>query len=135
MARVRDARTGEVRTYPGLAPVAIQQGRYAGRLIANRVLTGTATPPFHYFDKGSLATIGRARAVADVRGLRIGGTLAWVIWLVVHLVYLIGFENRAVVLLRWAYAFVTRNRGARVIASPPDSTSRQMPLAFPRVKA
>jgi NADH dehydrogenase len=116
MVRVRDPRTGSVATLPGLAPVAMQQGRYAGRLIRDR-LQRRPTPPFRYRDKGELATIGRARAVANLRGLRIGGTAAWIIWLVVHLVYLIGFENRAVVLVRWAYNFVTHGRGARVISS------------------
>jgi NADH dehydrogenase len=116
MVRVRDPRTGSVATLPGLAPVAMQQGRYAGRLIRDR-LQRRPTPPFRYRDKGELATIGRARAVANLRGLRVGGTAAWIIWLVVHLVYLIGFENRAVVLVRWAYNFVTHGRGARVISS------------------
>jgi NADH dehydrogenase len=99
---------------PGLAPVAMQEGRYAGRAIRTR-LEGGSVPPFRYRDKGDLATIGRAQAVADLRWIRVGGLVAWVLWLGVHLFYLIGFENRAVVMLRWAYAFVTRNRGARLI--------------------
>ncbi|HEX4690713.1 MAG TPA: NAD(P)/FAD-dependent oxidoreductase [Solirubrobacteraceae bacterium] len=99
---------------PGLAPVAMQQGRYVGRLVADR-LAGRTTPPFRYIDKGNLATIGRARAVADLRGLQVGGFLAWAIWLVVHLFYLVGFENRAVVLVRWAYNFFTRGRGGRLV--------------------
>lgn len=114
MVRVRDPRTGVAEALPGLAPVAMQQGRYAGRLIRDR-LAGRPTPPFRYRDKGSLATIGRAQAVADLHGLHAGGFPAWAIWLVVHLVYLIGFENRVVVLVRWSYAFLTRGRGARVI--------------------
>ena len=116
MARVRNALTGVVEVLPGLAPVAMQEGRYAGRLIRDR-LAGRSTPPFRYRDKGNLATIGRARAVADLRVLRVSGFPAWVLWLVVHLFYLIGFENRAVVLVRWAYYFFTRGRGARVIAA------------------
>jgi NADH dehydrogenase len=92
----------------------MQQGRYAGRVIRDR-LARRPTPPFHYRDKGNLATIGRAHAVADIRGLRVSGFPAWALWLVVHLFYLIGFENRAVVLLRWAYYFATHGRGARVI--------------------
>jgi NADH dehydrogenase len=92
----------------------MQQGRYAGRLIRNR-LAGAATPPFRYRDKGNLATIGRARAVAEVRGLKISGFLAWVTWLAVHLYYLIGFENRLVVLVRWSYNFLTHGRGGRLI--------------------
>jgi NADH dehydrogenase len=109
-------RVGE-EALPGLAPVAMQQGRYAGRLIGER-LAGRSTPPFRYRDKGDLATIGRAQAVADLRRVRVGGLLAWVLWLAVHLFYLIGFENRVVVMIRWAYAFLTRNRGARLITEP-----------------
>ncbi len=114
MVRVRDAHTGAGAALPGLAPVAMQQGRYAGRLIGDR-LAGRPTPPFHYRDKGKLATIGRAQAVADLHGLRAGGLPAWAIWLGVHLFYLIGFENRIVVLVRWTYHYLTRGRGARVI--------------------
>jgi NADH dehydrogenase len=88
---------------------------------------GRSTPPFHYHDKGTLATIGRARAVADVSGVRLSGFVAWVTWLAVHLFYLIGFENRVIVLLRWAYSFFTRGRGARLITeaagSPPAASS------------
>jgi NADH dehydrogenase len=102
---------------PGIAPVAMQEGRYAGRLIADR-LAGRRTPPFRYRDKGNLATIGRARAVADLGALRVGGFTAWVIWLVVHLFYLIGFQNRAVVVVRWAYNFLTRGRSGRLVTHP-----------------
>jgi NADH dehydrogenase len=119
MARVRNPRTGTVEALPGVAPVAMQQGRYAGRLIRDR-LAGRSTPPFRYRDKGNLATIGRAEAVADLRVVRIGGFAAWAVWLGVHIVYLIGFENRAVVLVRWAYNFFTRGRGARVIVDVTD---------------
>jgi NADH dehydrogenase len=111
MARVRD------HTLPGLAPVAMQQGRYAGRLIADR-LARRRTPPFRYRDRGKLATIGRARAVADLHRLRLAGFPAWAIWLAVHLLYLVGFENRVVVLVRWAYNFVTHGRGGRLITHP-----------------
>ncbi|HEY7253597.1 MAG TPA: NAD(P)/FAD-dependent oxidoreductase [Methylomirabilota bacterium] len=114
MVRVRNASTGDVDTLPGLAPVAMQEGRYAGRLIGNR-LAGRTTEPFRYRDKGSLATIGRARAVADLRGLKLSGFIAWITWLLVHLYYLIGFENRLVVLVRWSYNFLTRGRGGRLI--------------------
>ena len=113
MVRVRDA-NGEAQTLPGVAPVAIQQGHYAGRLVHER-LSGSATPPFHYRDKGNLATIGRARAVADLHPIRVSGALAWLIWLFVHLWYLIGFQNRLLVLIRWAFSFITRGRGARLI--------------------
>jgi NADH:ubiquinone reductase (H+-translocating) len=116
MVRVRDAASGEPVTLPGVAPVAIQQGRYAARAIGDR-LRGERTPPFHYRDKGNLATIGRARAVADLHVVRLSGALAWVTWLVVHLWYLIGFQNRVLVLLRWFFSFVTRGRGARLITA------------------
>jgi NADH dehydrogenase len=119
MVRVRDARTRAVGVLPGLAPVAMQQGRHAGRLIRDR-LAGRPTPPFRYRDKGSLATIGRARAVAELHGLRLSGFPAWAIWLLVHIYYLIGFENRLVVLVRWAYNFLTHGRGARVITEATE---------------
>lgn len=113
MVRVADAH-GEGVQFPGIAPVAMQQGRYAARVVRDR-LRGRTTPSFHYRDKGNLATIGRAKAVADIRGLRLSGFLAWVTWLVVHLFYLVGFQNRVLVLIRWAISFVTRGRGARLI--------------------
>src|SRR4051794_26080596 len=99
---------------PGLAPVAMQQGTYAAEAIDAR-LRGREPRPFRYRDKGNLATIGRARAVADVKGLQLSGLPAWLIWLVVHLFYLIGFENRLVVVLRWSFSFLTKGRGARLI--------------------
>jgi NADH dehydrogenase len=110
------ATDGTVAPLPGLAPVAIQQGRYAARLIRNR-LRGRSSRPFHYVDKGNLATIGRSKAVADIKGLRIAGLPAWVIWLGVHLFYLIGFQNRLLVFLRWTISFLTHGRGSRLIVS------------------
>jgi len=133
MVRVRDACTGEAQILPGVAPVAMQQGHYAGRLISNR-LTGRSTPPFRYHDKGMLATIGRARAVADIGGLRLSGFPAWLTWLVVHLFYLIGFENRMLVLVRWAYSFFTRGRGTRLITEAAG-TSRRQPSPLDRRSA
>jgi NADH dehydrogenase len=102
---------------PGLAPVAMQQGRYAGRAVRDR-LAGKQPPPFHYRDKGNLATIGRGKAVADIKGLQLSGLLAWVTWLVVHLFYLIGFQNRLRVFTRWVISFVTHGRGERLITYP-----------------
>ena len=119
MVRVR-ARDGTIVPLPGLAPVALQQGRYAARLVRDR-LRGSAIKPFHYVDKGDLATIGRSKAVADVKGLHLSGFTAWVTWLVVHLFYLIGFQNRLLVLIRWTVSFVTRGRGARLIVRPPEA--------------
>jgi NADH:ubiquinone reductase (H+-translocating) len=106
---------GSALVLPGVAPVAMQQGRHAARVVADR-LAGRDPKPFHYTDKGNLATIGRARAVADVKGVHLSGFLAWVTWLVVHLWYLIGFQNRLLVVIRWAVSFVTHGRGARLIA-------------------
>jgi NADH dehydrogenase len=105
---------GTVAALPGLAPVAMQEGRYVARVIRNR-LDGRGGKPFRYVDKGNLATIGRSKAVADVMGVRLSGFPAWVTWLVVHLFYLIGFQNRLLVVTRWTFSFVTRGRGARLI--------------------
>jgi NADH dehydrogenase len=113
MVRVRRPDGTEV-PLPGLAPVAMQQGRYVARAIRTR-LEGGAAGDFHYVDKGNLATIGRSKAVADLKGLHVAGFLAWALWLLVHIVYLIGFQNRLLVLLRWTISFVTRGRGARLI--------------------
>jgi NADH dehydrogenase len=118
MVRVRSV-DGAIASLPGVAPVAIQQGRYAARLIRRR-LGNSTTEPFRYHDKGNLATIGRSRAVADIRGVRIAGFPAWVTWLTVHLFYLIGFQNRLLVLLRWTASYVTRGRGARLISRASD---------------
>ena len=115
---------------PGLAPVAMQQGRYAARLVRAR-LRGRGRKPFHYVDKGNLATIGRSKAVADVKGLRLSGFVAWVMWLLVHIAYLIGFQNRALVLLRWTVSFVTRGRGARLIMPPREPRTRLEEAAEP----
>ncbi len=105
---------GTPRTLPGVAPVAMQQGRYAAKLVRAR-LRGQSAGPFRYRDKGNLATIGRARAVADLHAIRLSGFPAWAAWLAVHLWYLIGFQNRLLVLIRWSFSFITRGRGARVI--------------------
>jgi NADH dehydrogenase len=101
---------------PGVAPVAMQQGRYVAKLIVKR-LRGEAVEPFRYWDKGNLATIGRKSAVADFGWIRVSGTFAWLTWLFVHLMYLVGFQNRLVVFVRWTYSYITRNRGARLITT------------------
>jgi NADH dehydrogenase len=103
---------------PGVAPVAMQQGRYAAEVVRER-LDGRETLPFHYRDKGNLATIGRAAAVADIKGLELSGFVAWLIWLFVHLWYLIGFQNRLLVIIRWTFSFLTHGRGARLINVAP----------------
>jgi NADH dehydrogenase len=99
---------------PGVAPVAMQEGRYAAELIQRR-LRGETQSPFHYRDKGSLATIGRAAAVADFGRIHIHGLAAWLTWLFIHLLYLVEFDNRLLVAIQWAYNYFTRNRGARLI--------------------
>ena len=103
---------------PGLAPVAKQQGAYVANAIAAR-LSGRSVAPFHYRNLGSLATIGRGRAVADFGWLRLSGRIAWFLWGAVHIALLIGFRNRIVVLLDWLWAYVTFKRGARLITMAP----------------
>ena len=105
---------GEALALPGLAPVAMQQGRFAARTIRRR-LAGRPTGSFRYVDKGDLATIGRSQAVADIKGIRLSGFVAWLTWLVVHIAYLTGLENRYLVLVRWTISFFSRSRGARLI--------------------
>jgi NADH:ubiquinone reductase (H+-translocating) len=100
---------------PEVAPVAIQQGRYVATVIADRLAGRTAPPPFVYNDRGNMATIGRAAAVAEVRGYRFDGLIGWVTWLFVHLLYLVQFENRVLVLFQWAWNYLTRSRSARLI--------------------
>ncbi len=104
---------------PGFAPVAMQQGRRAGRNIA-RVVRGEATEPFQYRDKGSMATIGRGAAIAEFRGLKLSGFIAWLAWIFVHIFFLIGFRNRIAVMLEWAWAYLTWQRGARLITGPVE---------------
>jgi NADH dehydrogenase len=112
MVRLQDA------VLPGVAPVAMQQGRYAAKVVRAR-LDSREAPPFRYHDKGNLATIGRAAAVADIKRLKLSGLPAWLTWLFVHLWYLIGFQNRLLVIIRWTFSFLTHGRGARLINVPP----------------
>ena len=102
---------------PGLAPVAKQQGAYVARAVRAR-LSGRGIEPFHYRNLGSLATIGRGRAVADFGWLRLSGGVAWLMWGLVHVAFLIGFRNRIMVLLQWLWSYVTFKRGARLITGP-----------------
>ncbi len=102
---------------PGVAPVAMQEGRHAAAVVRAR-LAGERPQPFRYHDKGDVATIGRAKAVADLRVVRLSGLPAWLLWLGVHLFYLVGFQNRLLVALRWSISFATRGRGARLITGP-----------------
>lgn len=99
---------------PGVSPVAMQQGRYLAQAIAER-LAGKTPAPFAYYDKGTMATIGRSQAVAEAGGLKLTGFTAWLTWLFVHLWYLVGFKNRIFVLLQWVFSYVFYRRGARLI--------------------
>jgi NADH dehydrogenase len=119
---------------PGVAPVAILEGRFVAKLIAKELNSGVPSfshslreggdsdsrSPFHYHDKGSLATIGRAAAVAQFGRIHISGFLAWLAWLFVHILFLIGFRNRVLVIIQWAWSYVTYERGARLITGGTD---------------
>jgi NADH dehydrogenase len=128
MAQMHDA-SGKAIPLPGVAPVAMQQGRYAAKAIRER-LEHREPKPFHYTDKGNLATIGRAKAVADIKGLQLSGIIAWFTWLFVHLFYLIGLQNRLIVFIRWTWSFLSHGRGARLITSQVST-----PLAPPPPEA
>jgi NADH dehydrogenase len=107
----------EGKMLPGVAPVAMQQGRFVADQIG-RSLHGQAREAFHYFDKGSMATIGRAAAITQVGKLKLRGFIAWLAWLFIHIMYLIGFRNRIAVIFDWAWAYLTFQRGARLIVGP-----------------
>ena len=100
---------------PGLAPVAMQQGEYVADVIARRAKGKSSRGPFKYWDKGSMATIGRNKAVAESMGFRFSGYLAWLAWLFIHIMYLTQFQNRVLVLFQWFWNYITRNRSARLI--------------------
>src|SRR5580765_2066859 len=104
-----------------MIPVALQQGRAVARNIA-RDLSGDPREPFRYFDKGFMATIGRARAVARLRGLRMSWLIAWLAWVFVHLWYLVGFRNRLAVFTNWIWAYLISSHGARVITGRTTAT-------------
>ncbi|PYS22660.1 MAG: FAD-dependent oxidoreductase [Acidobacteria bacterium] len=108
---------------PGLAPVAIQQGRHAAQNILRRC-QGLPSTPFRYADRGALATIGRAAAVADFGAVKISGFIAWIAWTFIHIFFLIGFRNRLIVLFEWAWAYVTLQRSARLIIGGSERQSR-----------
>jgi NADH:ubiquinone reductase (H+-translocating) len=113
---------------PGVAPAAIQMGKFAARQI-RRSIAGKPPEEFHYLDKGSLATIGRSRAVADFGRFHISGYFAWLSWLFIHLFFLIGFRNRLMVMLDWAWAYVTYNHSARLITQPREAAREEKPRA------
>jgi NADH dehydrogenase len=131
---------GQGKMLPGVAPVAMQEGRFVAKVIRGELESpGNAQgghsgvrPPFHYWDKGSLATIGRAAAVAEFGRIHISGFIAWLSWLFVHILFLIGFRNRLLVFIQWAWSYVTYERGARLITGStylPGWTDQKDPAA------
>ena len=110
---------------PGVAQVAMQGGAYAAKVIRARVEQKPEPAPFHYFNKGDMAVIGRAAAVANIFGLHLSGLLAWVVWLFIHLIYIVEFQSRVIVFIQWGIQFLTFSRGARLITGdarmpPPE---------------
>ncbi|MGC2153120.1 MAG: NAD(P)/FAD-dependent oxidoreductase, partial [Terriglobales bacterium] len=117
---------------PGVAQVAIQQGAWAAKMIANDLASPSPKQrgKFHYHDMGSLATIGRAAAVAQIAGLELSGYIAWLAWLFIHILFLIGFRNRIVVMVNWAWAYLTYERGARLITGRDDLPGWKRPSSI-----
>jgi NADH dehydrogenase len=110
--------------YPGVAQVAMQQGKYVADQIDRRLRRKPDQKPFSYFDKGSMATISRFRAVASIGPLRFGGFVAWVLWLVIHVMYLVGFKNRVTTVLHWAVSFIGRGRAQRTTTLEASARAR-----------
>jgi NADH:ubiquinone reductase (H+-translocating) len=115
---------------PGVAPAAMQEGRHAVKNLL-RAIDGKPSSPFRYLDKGSLATIGRSAAVADLGWIKLSGPIAWMAWLLIHLLFLIGFRNRVIVLVQWTFSFFSYDRGARLITGPIQRKSRSSAEATP----
>jgi len=124
MARMIPA--GETQPLPGLAPVAMQQGRYVARSIGAK-LRGERLDDFVYVDKGMLATVGRSRAVLQTKRLKMSGFVAWLLWIVIHIWYLIGFRNRVAVMLNWCWNYLTYRQGARIITREPNADALRIP--------
>jgi NADH dehydrogenase len=108
------------RPLPGVAPVAMQEGKHTAANI-KRAITNKPLTPFHYFNRGNMATIGRNHAIAEIGKLKLSGFFAWLAWLFVHIVYLIGFRNRVVVALHWLWSYFTFHRSARLITGAPPT--------------
>jgi NADH dehydrogenase len=119
------------KSLPGVASVAMQQGRYVAREIVRRVHGQPDGKPFHYVDKGSLATIGRTYAIADIWHVELSGYPAWLVWMAVHIFYLIGFQNRVLVMMQWAWVYLTHQRRARLIV--PGPRVAELPAVQPEV--
>lgn len=118
LARLDDAAG---RPLPGVSPVAMQEGAYAAKAIRARISGAPPPPPFHYFNKGQLAVIGRGAAVADIGKLKVSGVIAWLIWLFVHLMYIVEFTSRVLIFIEWGFLYLTFNRGARLITGREDT--------------
>ncbi len=146
-----NARVARARTLPGLAPVAIQQGRYVAKTITRearnirdvdfdeagraRRMSVPERAPFHYVDKGIMATVGRSRAVMQFKGLRWSGFFAWMAWLVVHIYFLVGYRTSFLVLYEWAWAYLRNKRGSRIIEQPWAELMREQTSASPLQQA
>jgi NADH dehydrogenase len=107
---------------PGVSPAAMQEGRHVAKMVEDEIDLGVGRsprPPFKYWDKGTMATIGRSKAVAEVGQFKFSGLLAWLTWLFVHLVFLVGFRNKIAVLMTWAYSYFAYKRSARIITNLP----------------
>ena len=117
------------RLLPGVAQVAIQGGRYAGKAILARLEGKPAPPPFRYFDKGDLAVIGRAAAVANIFGFHVSGLPAWLVWLFIHLMYIVQFQSRILVFIEWGFLYLTFSRGARLITGEAVGESLEQSAA------
>jgi NADH dehydrogenase len=110
----------EGKQYPGVAPVAMQQGRFVAKTIKKQLFGEQTTETFHYFDKGNLATIGRAFAILQFRKIKLAGGLAWLAWIFIHIMYLVEFRNRVAVFLEWLWAYLTYQRGVRLIVGEEE---------------
>jgi NADH dehydrogenase len=117
----------EGKPLPGVAQVAIQGGAYAAKVIRGRLEGKPELPPFHYFNKGEMAVIGRAAAVANVFGIHVSGLLAWLMWLFIHLIYIVEFQSRVQVFIQWGFEYLTFSRGARLITGAAATDSMGKP--------
>jgi NADH:ubiquinone reductase (H+-translocating) len=115
---------------PGVAQPAIQEGRYAAKVILARLKNERKPEPFHYFNKGDMAVIGRAAAVANIFGVHVSGVLAWLTWLFIHLMYIVEFQSRVQVFIQWGFEYLTFSRGARIItgATIDDNATEGSPI-------
>ena len=118
---------GAGKPLPGVAQVAIQGGHYIGKVILARLASKPAPPPFRYFNKGDMAVIGRAAAVANIFGIHLSGLPAWLVWLFIHLMYIVQFQSRVLVFIQWGFLYLTFSRGARLITGSAAEESRASP--------